>query len=318
MSILHTDRLISITLLSIIAICALTLSGCTTSQLPPVRAELPLGSEDKVLPEESRRLENLPAGEVLQLGHQALGNGDHQLASVYYRTVLNKDPASTPARLGLAQTTLETGDYNAAKTLLDAILRVDPDSVPALMMRGRTLRELGKLDAAIADFSHSREKAPNNSAVLTELAMTFDRIPERISEAEPLYRKVLELSPDSASARNNLGFNFLLQGRAEEAATILSGALALDAKNSRILANLATAYLLLGNKNKALQLFKQTVDEAEAYNNIGYLYMTQSRWDEAETALRKALELRPRYYARAGANLARLQELRIAAREKRN
>ena len=98
--------------------------------------------------------------------------------------------------------------------------------------------------------------------------------------------------------------------------TILSGALALDAKNPRILSNLAAAYLLKGDKTKALQIFRQSVGEAEAYNNIGYLYMSQSRWDEAENAFRKALELSPRYYVRAGANLERLRDLRIAATEK--
>ena len=307
----------SIVVLLIFSACALGLGGCTHSQLTPIRADLPLTSGAQLSPDESRRLENLPPEEVLQMGKVALANSDYRLAAVYYSTVLNKEPKSMPARLGLGQAALAAGDYGTARTLIEEVLIVEPDSVPALTVRGRILSAAGQLDGAIADFSHALEKAPDNIVALTELAMTFDRIPDRVMDAEPLYRRVLELNPESAAARNNLGFNFLLQGRAEEAVTILSGALALDTKNPRILANLATAYLLKGDKSKALQVFRQTVGEAEAHNNIGYLYMTQSRWDEAESAFRKALELSPRYYVRAGANLERLHELRIAAQDNR-
>jgi Flp pilus assembly protein TadD len=306
----------SIVALLIVTTCALGLSGCAKSQLSPIRADLPLTSGAQLAPDESRRMENLPAAEVLQRGQLALATGDYRLAAAYFSTALNKEPKSVPARLGLGQAALAAGDYGTARKLINEVLNVEPDSVPALTARGRILSATGKLDGAIADFSRSLEKAPNSTAVLTELAMVFDRMPERVTEAEPLYRRVLELNPDSAAARNNLGFNFLLQGRAEEAVTLLSGALALDTKNPRILANLAAAYLLKGDKGKALQIFRQTVSEAEAHNNIGYLYMTQSRWAEAESALRKALELSPRYYIRAGANLERLHELRVAAGEK--
>lgn len=310
-----SHRFIIINVLSIVTACAIALSGCAKSQLQPIRAELPLSRGAQLSPDESRRMENLSAEEVLQRGKVALANGEYRLAAVYFSTVLNKEPMSVPARLGLGQAALAAGDYGTARTLIEEVLSVEPDSVPALLARGRILSASGQLDGAIADFSHSLEKEPDNAAVLTELAMTYDRIPERVKEAEPLYRKALELSPDSAAARNNLGFNYLLQGRAEESVTILSGALALEAKNPQILANLATAYLLKGDKAKALQIFRQTVGEAEAYNNIGYLYMTQSRWDDAESAFRKALELSPRYYVRAGANLERLHELRVAAKD---
>ncbi|PKN12402.1 MAG: hypothetical protein CVU69_07930 [Deltaproteobacteria bacterium HGW-Deltaproteobacteria-4] len=318
MSIFCSNRFLTIAALSIIAVCTFGLSGCAKNQLTPIRANIPLSSGAQLSPDESRRMENLPVEELLQRGKLALANGDFQLAAVYFSTALTKEPQSIPARLGLGQAALAAGNYSSARTLIEEVLSVEPDSVPALTARGRILSASGQLEGAIADFTQALQKAPNNTTTLTELAMTYDRMPERVVEAEPLYRKVLELSPDLAAARNNLGFNYLLQGRAEEAVTILSGALALDTKNSRILANLATAYLLKGDKDKALKIFRQTVGEAEAHNNIGYLYMTQSRWDEAEKAFRKALELSPRYYVRAGANLERLQELRVAATEKRS
>lgn len=306
----------SIALLSFLAATALNIAGCSKSTLPAIRAELPLDSAAQLSPGESRSIKDLPASELLQRGGLSLANADFRLAAVYFSGALDKDPKSVPARLGLGQAALAAGDERTARTLIDQVLTVDPDSVPALTARGRIQRNQGHLPGAIADFTRSLEMTPENAVLMTDLAMTYDRLPEQVLQAEALYRRVLELNPDSAAARNNLGFNCLLQNRAGEAVAILSGALALDSKNPRILANLAAAYLLNGDPAKALKLFRQAVGEAEAHNNIGYLYMTQSRWDDAESSFNKALELSPRYYHRAGANLERLHELRVAAEDR--
>jgi len=84
----------------------------------------------------------------------------------------------------------------------------------------------------------------------------------------------------------------------------------MDPQNPRILNNLATAYLFSGNEGQALQLFRRVVGEAEAYNNIGFLYLSQKQWDKAEAAFNRAQEVNPRYYQRASRNLETLREAR--------
>ena len=68
-----------------------------------------------------------------------------------------------------------------------------------------------------------------------------------------------------------------------------------------------------GESEKALRIFTNTVGEAAAYNNVGYLHMTQGRFEEAEQFLKKAMTSNPKYYERAQENLDRLAQLRRTA-----
>jgi Flp pilus assembly protein TadD len=117
-----------------------------------------------------------------------------------------------------------------------------------------------------------------------------------------------------SSGFNNLGFNYLLQGRYTDSISAFSRAIAIDPDNKRTHNNLGAAYALNGNEEKALQIFEKTIGKAAAYNNLGYIYMTQGEWDKAEKSFRHALELNPRFYTRAQENLDRLNRMRAKSR----
>lgn len=299
----------SFPLLTLLTGALLALSACTQSEMQ-LRPKANLSPELTREANGTRSLEDFPVAELLQRGNMALNEGNTSLAQTHFTLALEKDPESAAAQLGLAQVVLAAGDRHSARALVEQALKKEPDNGAALTLRGRILRDQGSLDAAAADFSRALLDSPDNPLFLSELAITYDRGPRRIAEAETLYRRVVELLPESPGALNNLGFNLLLQGRPTDAVPILSAALSLDPKNTRILGNLATAYLLRGDEDKALTLFRRSVGEAKAYNNLGYLYMTQGRWSEADLAYTKALETSPSFYVRADANRKTLQALR--------
>lgn len=257
-----------------------------------------------------RDVEAMPVGELLLKGQTALASDNPTLARAYLAAALKKEPNSVEALTGLARAALAEGNHKQARELVDAALAVNPDSVPALLISGRLYRQQGNYESAVAAFSRGLAREPQNPTLLTDLAITYDTDSGSAALAEPLYRKVVEISPDSAAARNNLGFNQLLQGRTDEALRTLSAAANLDPKNPRILNNLATAHLFSGNEAQALQLFRRVLGEAEAYNNIGFLYLSQKQWEKAEAAFNRALELNPRYYQRASRNLETLRQAR--------
>ena len=154
--------------------------------------------------------------------------------------------------------------------------------------------------------------APDDISVLKELAMIYDLMGKE-NLSSPLYLEIVAKAPDQAASYNNLGLNYMVRGEYPEAILSFLQALELNRENSRIKNNLASVYLLNGDKDNALNIFKATLGEAAAYNNIGYLLMTQGHFDEAEQALNKALQLDPRHYVRAQENLERLQVMRHAA-----
>ena len=64
--------------------------------------------------------------------------------------------------------------------------------------------------------------------------------------AEPFFRKAVQLRPDQASARQQLGLNLLVLGRHEEAARELAEAVRLDPRNPDSLSHLAYCEVKLG------------------------------------------------------------------------
>ncbi len=193
------------------------------------------------------------------------------------------------------------------------VLDKNPANARAMLFLGKMAREQSDLTTALQWLNKAAELRPDDPEILTELAITNDTIgQEHLVFAEPLYKRVVELLPHFATPYNNLGFNYLLQGRYNDAIKTFSKGLSLDSKNPRTKNNLATAYLLNNQTENALALFEDTVGKAAAYNNLGYILMTQGNWDQAEAAFKKALTLSPTFYLRAQHNLEHLRNLRQA------
>jgi Flp pilus assembly protein TadD len=247
--------------------------------------------------------------ELVTAGFIYLSGRNLNIAELHFITAINKDPKNTDAYIGLGQVKMLQGNYSEALAGFGKARELQPDSLPALVGEARALRSDGKLDAAIKKINAAMMISPDDIGVLKELAMIYDLM-GRENLSAPLYIEIVNKAPDQASSHNNLGLNYMVRGEYPDAILAFLQAHQLDRDNSRIKNNLASAYLLNGDENSALNIFKGTVGEAESYNNIGYLYMTQGHFDEAEQALNKALQLNPRHYARAQENLEHLQQLR--------
>jgi Flp pilus assembly protein TadD len=157
--------------------------------------------------------------------------------------------------------------------------------------------------------------SPNDVLVLRELAILYDLMGQE-KLAESLYLEIVRMTPDIAASHNNLGMNLLVQQKYPQAILSFLQALNINRESVRIKNNLATAYALNGNTAKALRLFADTVGEASAHNNLGYLYMTQGKLELAEEHLKRAIAIHPKYYPKAQENLARLKQAKQANRLK--
>jgi tetratricopeptide (TPR) repeat protein len=69
----------------------------------------------------------------------------------------------------------------------------------------------------------------------------------------------------------------------------------------------ALALCKLRRYQEALEMFKKGGDEAAAYNNIGYLYLIEGKYDEAIKSFEKAVEINPKFYVRAHENLKKAE-----------
>lgn len=257
------------------------------------------------------KIANLPYSELIAKGNEYLRKGNTQLARLHFTVALKKKPDSAAALVGLGTIGYRESNFSEAADLFHLALEKEPENPGAMLYLGKISREQADLTSSLQWLNKAAELKPENPEILTELAITNDTIgQEHLVYAEPIYRKVVELRPMMAAAHNNLGFNLLLQGRYLEAIESFGKALVIDRKSIRTKNNLATAYLLNNEKDKALALYEGAVGKAAAYNNLGYIYMTQGNWDQAEKAFKMALAINPVFYNKAQQNLERLNNLR--------
>lgn len=142
-----------------------------------------------------------------------------------------------------------------------------------------------------------------------EMVLTYELLGESVI-ARKFFQQAIKMASDNAAVRNNLGLNYLGQKRYADAIREFSRSLALVSDSDRTRNHLGTAYALQGQEEKALAMFAAATDEAGAYNNLGCVYMNQKKWDAAEKAFERALDLKPVFYVRAFENLERFKRLR--------
>lgn len=289
---------------------AVLLTGCSKSAHSkiPVTANAAaltgLGAEDPGSKLLAKSVEELVDG---GRAYMAMGNPD--LARLHYTIALQKEPTSSAAYLGLAKLSENTGNYEQATHFYRKAVELDSASVEGLVGIIRTLRYDNHMDEAEIAVQRALKTSPGDLRVLSERAILHDLM-GRPELAEPIYRQILENNPQQATILNNLGISQMLRRDYQAASHYFRQALELDRNNPRIKNNLAMVYALNGDEQNALRLFTDTLGEAAAYNNLGYLYLTNGRLDDAEHALRKALELNPQFYQKAQQNLDRVEQLR--------
>ena len=287
----------------VMGIFFLTMTGCARSI---TNHGLPTVMEMPPVPDSAESLKNLPEKTLEERGFSYLASGNLGLAELHFLAALKKGPHTPEVYAGLGETFRQQRKWSQAESAYEQALAMDPGNVRALLGTGKMYREQGQVNRALPFLLKARKAAPRNPEVLTEVAITCDATGDG-STAESLFQQVVAIKPESAAAHNNLGFHYLLTGHYAKAVTAFRRAAALAPENKVIQCNLATAAALDGNEKVAISLFTQNLGAAAAYNNIGYLFMVRGNDQKAAAALQRALDLDPRFYARAKSNLDRLQ-----------
>lgn len=142
---------------------------------------------------------------------------------------------------------------------------------------------------------------PPQSALLPELVKTAlqHQNDGRFSEAESIYKTILEIKSDSAEIHKNHGNSLLCLERFEEAEHAYRQALALKPDYPEAYNNLGNVLRLDMRLDEAENSFRKALalmpDSAEVHTNFGNVLMDSGRIEEAEQEFRKAIVLKPAY-----------------------
>jgi serine/threonine-protein kinase len=182
------------------------------------------------------------------------------------------------------------------------------EKLPAVhVILGRLNTTSGKNDIALAEFKKALDLNPKDAEAIMHMAGIYARM-KHPQEAETYYKQAIALRPEYWSGYLALALFYDDEGRYQESINQLKRVLELTPDNPTAYSNLGVVYMDIGDaksQQAAEAAFRKSIELApkyEAYSNLGYLYLTQKRYDDAAKQFRQAAALNDKDW-RVWANL---------------
>ncbi|MBZ5524071.1 MAG: tetratricopeptide repeat protein [Acidobacteriia bacterium] len=219
----------------------------------------------------------------------------HDQAQAMCDQALALNDKLSPAHLALGMIYQETGELDSAVKQYENALQLEPSNDEALNLLSLAYEKNGKVLQAEALFKDALKRTPGSWVSYNYLGAFYYRH-QQFAQAEPLFRTATQLAPDNPLAFYNLGGVYLALGRDDDAEKILTKAIAIrptpgaysnlglarfrqgryaDAAemfqkaaelrpaDQRLWRNLGDAYMLAGNKPRAMQAYGMAIEQTE-------------------------------------------------------
>lgn len=207
------------------------------------------------------------------------------------------------------------GNQLDAARRLEAALERDGEFAVARALLAETYDRLGYGDRAVEEADKAAGNLRNVSTYeATRIRAVRARLASDLQAAEKAYRKLSEISPNSAEPLLDLALVQEDQGELEAALESLERVLALDPKHPNARFALGRVQIKLGNATEALREFNTALGlhlelgneegRAEVLNGLGNTYDFLGRYDEALDHYRQSLAIRREIGDRRGMSVA--------------
>ena len=188
--------------------------------------------------------------------------------------------------------------YAQAIPLLEQILVKDPHNLDAALRLATAHSTLGHEQAAFAAYRRAEVIAPNSPDVRTYMALHYARTSEW-SKAVPMLERIVAETPDKVPALEALALLRERQGRIADAVSLRQKVYSLRSPTPAELARLGEMQMELGQTAPAIESFEKARALAGAAfkhdTELGVLYLSLRRFDDARTALDRVAPSDPNY-----------------------
>lgn len=144
------------------------------------------------------------------------------------------------------------------------------------------------------------QENPSYIKALGELGNILQNL-KRFKESAECYRKIIKISPDNYLSYTNLGLALIKQGLTTEAIDILRQSLKINPDYFQSNYLLAGALIEVKKYSEATEALRQTIklnpNHIEAYYNLGCALQEQEKYGEAIDVFRQLIKLNPSHYA---------------------
>lgn len=237
----------------------------------------------------------LPANSIAQIKEQFLDaysflragmanerTGNYPAAVKAYNRGLETEPENVELLNALGFALFQKGDSEKAVSALDKALRADPKHYKAHNNMALASIDLGELEIAEAHYRESLAIEPQ-PAIYNDLGFVLER--QGLSfEAVDMYRKALELNPESATAHYNLATSLTRSGEFQQAEPHFR-AVVRTQPTTQALTGLGIVQKQLGNKAGAKVNFGKAIEadprNAAAYDQLAAVLIEENQLADA-------------------------------------
>jgi superkiller protein 3 len=160
----------------------------------------------------------------------------------------------------LARAYRQSGNLSSAETTLKTLLETNPSDQESRYELGRTLIAMGRIDEGreeLEKYDRIRQQVATADSTYKTGLSRLDA--GRYSEAEKLFRDVVQLAPTYGPALHSLGALLLDRGSPDKAVPFLNRAVEANPLNAEDWYSLASAYSKMGRMAEALEPAKRAV-----------------------------------------------------------
>jgi superkiller protein 3 len=171
-------------------------------------------------------------------------------------------------------------------------------TIEELFQQGNAAQEAENYSQAEAIYRRIIQLEPNNAKAYYQLCYVLDD-QNKLDDAVAACRKSIALNSNNAETYYLLGYVLQRQGKLEEAIAAFRQAIQLDPKYAYAYNGLGNALKDQGKQEEALAAYRQAIQldpkYAYAYNGLGNALSDQGKQEEALAAYRQAIQLDPKY-----------------------
>jgi len=247
-------------------------------------------ADQEIRVEEPQHTEPTLESEVA-IGDQLRDQGHDSEAVFHYLRGLYLDEASPIPRSRVAFLHLSE-DAPRGQRIFESLIEAHPNLASAHMGRGLALVAQGELPEARASLERAVELDPKATSAWIALGLVSDRAGDHAAAAQ-YYQSALQVEPDRYEVRNNLGMSKLLSGDYEGATVAFRNAAHIDPRDPAVYNNLGVALGRMRLYKEALDNFRRSSGEADAFNNLGLVCHVNGDYRLALTYFEKSLLLGP-------------------------
>src|SRR6266568_21110 len=205
-------------------------------------------------------------------------------------------PGSPVIKYALARLYVKTNNLSQAIAAVDQVVKISPHFVDAVLLQAELHLKNGDAQSVVDSLSTVVKQSPGLLRAELVLAEAY-RAVGRLDDAIGIVREQIKRSPQNAASYFLLGVILQQQNKVTEAREALEKAAQLAPDNPSSLQQLVE--LDIASKNYAAghrrvdEVLQKQPNSAVGYYLRGKLYLAEKKFDLAQTALLKAIDLDP-------------------------